>query len=498
VKFLKFVFAALALCGAAFGQSSTVGSNLVFGTPISPSQATGGSGVANTQTVTQSNSFTANQIVGVNLSGVYVLAEANAGGVTSGLGVVTSSTGAAFTFTTDGLVTGLSGITPGAQYYLSDSVAGAVTTTPPTNTSSFIVGIYQGISSTTAQVTISPLPAVLTLIPLASLNGGSTAGLISTTTGGVMSALNGSTSMTVLGPLLGSSWSNSATLFLAASGAWVSGGSGTVTAVSIATANGFSGSSSGGATPSLTIVAGAITPTSEVIANASTAGNASYTWGALPSGVSTSGPAYNNPGATYTVTGTNTATYFQAIYFGPSTFTDASAGTVTDLFTENIIGPPLASGSLIASRVHSVGILDSTSSISAVTGALVIASTYGATGSSVGIGAGNINAGNGIIAGGVISTSGGYLTLVVGKTLGVKSGANGKASTFTLASGIATVSNTSITANSVVHAFIKTVSGTITGSLYYPTVTVGTGFTVAEVGGVTDNSTYNYWIEENN
>lgn len=39
-------------------------------------------------------------------------------------------------------------------------------------------------------------------------------------------------------------------------------GNGTVTAVSIATANGFSGSSSGGATPSLTIVAGAITPTS--------------------------------------------------------------------------------------------------------------------------------------------------------------------------------------------------------------------------------------------
>ncbi len=39
-------------------------------------------------------------------------------------------------------------------------------------------------------------------------------------------------------------------------------GTGTVTAVSIATANGFSGSSSGGATPALTIIAGAITPTS--------------------------------------------------------------------------------------------------------------------------------------------------------------------------------------------------------------------------------------------
>ncbi len=41
---------------------------------------------------------------------------------------------------------------------------------------------------------------------------------------------------------------------------------GSVTAVSIATANGFSGSSTGGATPALTIVAGAITPTSFGIA----------------------------------------------------------------------------------------------------------------------------------------------------------------------------------------------------------------------------------------
>lgn len=39
-------------------------------------------------------------------------------------------------------------------------------------------------------------------------------------------------------------------------------GTGTVTAVSVATANGFSGSSSGGATPALTIIAGAIVPTS--------------------------------------------------------------------------------------------------------------------------------------------------------------------------------------------------------------------------------------------
>ncbi len=41
---------------------------------------------------------------------------------------------------------------------------------------------------------------------------------------------------------------------------YVTAPAGTVTAVSIATANGFSGSSSGGATPALTIIAGDITP----------------------------------------------------------------------------------------------------------------------------------------------------------------------------------------------------------------------------------------------
>jgi len=56
-------------------------------------------------------------------------------------------------------------------------------------------------------------------------------------------------------------------------------GAGTVTAVSVATANGFSGSSSGGATPALTIVAGAITPTS-VNGNTITTGTGTLTLGA--------------------------------------------------------------------------------------------------------------------------------------------------------------------------------------------------------------------------
>jgi hypothetical protein len=56
-------------------------------------------------------------------------------------------------------------------------------------------------------------------------------------------------------------------------------GSGTVTAVSVATANGVSGSSSGGATPALTITLGAITPTT-VNGNTITTGTGTLTLGA--------------------------------------------------------------------------------------------------------------------------------------------------------------------------------------------------------------------------
>ncbi len=76
---------------------------------------------------------------------------------------------------------------------------------------------------------------------------------------------------------------------------------GTVTAVSIATANGFSGSSSGGSTPALTIVAGAITPSS-VLATGIVDGTAPVTITtsstATLGGTYKSGYTINNDGAT--------------------------------------------------------------------------------------------------------------------------------------------------------------------------------------------------------
>ncbi len=109
--------------------------------------------------------------------------------------------------------------------------------------------------------------------------------------------------------------------------------------------------------------------------------------------------------------------------------------------------------------------------------------------------------GSGIFGGGVgvaenINAGGNIATQTIGKTLFVKSGSNAKSGTFTLSSGAATVTNTSLTANSVVVCFLKTASGTITQQPYATAVTPGTSFVMA--GTATDNSTYNYIILEVN
>ena len=70
--------------------------------------------------------------------------------------------------------------------------------------------------------------------------------------------------------------------------------------------------------------------------------------------------------------------------------------------------------------------------------------------------------------------------------------------TFTLASGAASVSDTGVTANSVIRIIgIKTFSGTVGAWPYVTSRTPTTGFVVA--GGGSDNSTYIYErIEQTN
>lgn len=115
-------------------------------------------------------------------------------------------------------------------------------------------------------------------------------------------------------------------------------GSGTVTAVSIATANGFSGSSSGGATPALTIVAGAITPTT-VNGNTFTTGTYTLTGTAgktltFTNSITLTGTdaqTYTFPTTTATIARTDAGQTFTGVntFTSPATTTSITTGSAS-------------------------------------------------------------------------------------------------------------------------------------------------------------------------
>ena len=166
-----------------------------------------------------------------------------------------------------------------------------------------------------------------------------------------------------------------------------------------------------GTTASTSITTGAIVDAGGLgvslgayIGNALNVAGTAYTYGALPSGATTAGTAITVPATTYTVTGTNTATNFQATYLGIPTFTNASAGTITNAATLTIAGAPVAAGSQIITNAYAINVLAGAVNLGSgaitSTGSIVLNS---ATGGSQG--AGTINA-TGIYVNGVsIGTS---------------------------------------------------------------------------------------------
>lgn len=85
-------------------------------------------------------------------SGSWELAQADDATTSSVKGVVKTVDADQYLIVTSGLIT-LSGLTDGADYYLSDSVAGGVTTTPPTSPN-YVAPVYSAISTTQAIVNI--------------------------------------------------------------------------------------------------------------------------------------------------------------------------------------------------------------------------------------------------------------------------------------------------------------------------------------------------------
>ena len=93
----------------------------------------GGGGASNNRQITQTaHGFAAGNVLGCNGT-TYAMAEADVPAHSEVVGIVTTVIDAnTFTLTTGGYITGLSGLVPGATYFLSPTTAGALTTTEPT------------------------------------------------------------------------------------------------------------------------------------------------------------------------------------------------------------------------------------------------------------------------------------------------------------------------------------------------------------------------------
>lgn len=117
----------------------------------------------------------------------------------------------------------------------------------------------------------------------------------------------------------------------------------------------------------------------------------------------TTGIGFNEPAYSYTDTsssGTVAVTTINNI--AQPTLLASSATTYTDSFVTRLAGPPVASTNVTQTRAHTLGILDSTSAASSITGGLVVATAFGTTATSVGIGGGSVYAGTSIVSSGLV------------------------------------------------------------------------------------------------
>ena len=109
----------------------------------------GGSGAS--KEITQANSFAVGDVVYFTGS-TYAKAQANAANTAEAIGVVSKASASKFTLTELGYITGLSGLTPGEVYFLSDSVAGGLTVNEPTTIGSISKPMLIADSATSAYV----------------------------------------------------------------------------------------------------------------------------------------------------------------------------------------------------------------------------------------------------------------------------------------------------------------------------------------------------------
>ena len=136
-------------------DANTIGKVLTSGADGNAywSGSAGGGGASSSIPVTQTaHGFTIGTLLRYD-GGLqkYVKAQANNGTNADVIGVVSSVTDASnFTITTQGLIQGLSGLTAGASYFLSDTTAGAFTINEPTGIGTISKPVLLAVSSTAA------------------------------------------------------------------------------------------------------------------------------------------------------------------------------------------------------------------------------------------------------------------------------------------------------------------------------------------------------------
>jgi hypothetical protein len=224
---------------------------------------------------------------------------------------------------------------------------------------------------------------------------------------------------------------------------------------------------------------------------------------------STESPGLQVVSGTRTWATTGTVALQRENYFAGPTYASASASqTFTDAFTM-YIDKPIQGTNAVFTRGHSLGVVDSTSSTTSITGGVVVATTLGTAATSVGIGGGNITAGGNILA----STSTGRIGYLAGSGVGTavsqstsrttavtSNTATGQITMFTAAGSATaatfTVNCTAIAAGDTV-VYAVTSGATNLYEFFTTAISAGTSFNVTFLttgGTASDTPVVNYTI----